>query len=64
MKPSSSFDGIMVEETRETFGKILATKETLLINEKNKIIQDLKKNKIIFSEIGNISYCHNKIKVL
>jgi selenide,water dikinase len=33
-------------------------------NEKNKIIQDLKKNKIIFSEIGNISYSHNKIKVL
>jgi len=35
-----------------------------IINEKNKIIQDLKKNKIIFSEIGNISYSHNKIKVL
>ena len=35
-----------------------------ITNEKNKIIQDLMKNKIIFSEIGNISYSHNKIKVL
>lgn len=36
MKPASSFDGIMVEETRESFGKILANKENLSINEKNK----------------------------
>ncbi len=35
-----------------------------IINNKNKIIQDFKNNNITFSEIGNVSFSHDKIKVL
>ena len=35
-----------------------------IINNRNKIIKDFKNNNITFSEIGNVSFSHDKIKVL
>ena len=35
-----------------------------IINNKNKIISDMKSKGILFSEIGDISFSNNKIKIL
>ena len=65
---SSLYDNLEVKTKNKSFINILFDPQTaggfLFITSDKSIILDLRKNNIIFSEIGNITSDHNKIRVL